>query len=52
MDGQSTYQYVSYVDGEYKLVTEEIPQPGAGKVLIKISYTTVNPHDRYVITTK
>lgn len=44
-----TFKYLKNVDGEYQFVTEEIPKPAAGQVLIKIAYSTVNPVDKYML---
>ncbi|CDW85776.1 zinc-binding dehydrogenase family protein [Stylonychia lemnae] len=45
-----SYQYVKLVDGNYQIVTEELPQPGAGEVLIRIAYSTINPFDKAVFS--
>ena len=43
---------VKFTDGEYKLVSEPVPQVGAGQVLIRVHYSTVNPIDRYISALK
>jgi NADPH:quinone reductase-like Zn-dependent oxidoreductase len=50
---QSTYKVVKCnKDGVYSLMTEAIPKPDAGQVLIKIAYSTCNPYDAYLYYTK
>ena len=43
----TNFQFVKKTEEGYKIVTESIPTPSAGKVLIKIAYSTCNPSDRY-----
>ncbi len=45
----TTYQFVNKTEEGYKLVTEPVPAPSAGKVLIKIAYSTCNPYDRLTV---
>ena len=40
---------VKFLNGENRLVTEPIPQPSAGEVLVRIHYSTVNPIDRHPV---
>ncbi|CDW91257.1 zinc-binding dehydrogenase family protein [Stylonychia lemnae] len=42
-----TYKQLRYVSDHYEFVTQDIPQPGSGEVLIKVAYSTLNPIDRY-----
>lgn len=47
VENTNTFQFVGKADGEYKLITEEIPKPAENQVLIRIEYSTCNPVDRY-----
>ena len=38
-------QAVRLVEGEWKLVEEDIPVPGEGEILIKVHYSPINPFD-------
>lgn len=49
MVDSTTYQAVKYRDGKFQLVSDPIPKPAAGQVLIRCEYSTVNPVDRYSI---
>ena len=43
---------VKLTDGDYKLVSEPVPQAGAGQVLIRVHYSTVNPYDKFLYSFK
>ena len=44
---ESTNTLVKFTEGEYKLTSQPVTQPGAGQVLIRVHYSTVNPIDRH-----
>ncbi|CDW86811.1 zinc-binding dehydrogenase family protein [Stylonychia lemnae] len=44
------YKYVKNVDGEFQIVSEDIPRPGAGQALIKIAYSAINSYDEMNFT--
>ena len=50
--GTEKARFVKFTNGEYQLVEEDIPQPQAGKLLIRVAYSTVNPIDGYLIYTR
>ena len=40
---------VKCVDGVFQLLEEDIPKVEPGKLVIKVAFATVNPHDRYAV---
>jgi len=49
---KQTYKYLKYTGEKYEFITEEIPTPGAGEVLVKVEFSTINPIDRYTYFSK
>lgn len=37
---------VKFQEGEYRIVSEAVPQPGPGQALVRVHYSTVNPIDK------
>lgn len=47
VEAGNTYKFIKYVNDQYHFVSEEIPEPAEGEVLIKVAYSTFNPIDRF-----
>jgi NADPH:quinone reductase-like Zn-dependent oxidoreductase len=39
---------VTFKDGNFELIPVETPKPPAGKVLVKVAYSAIQPYDLYL----